>query len=242
MRLPLLAAAAALLVAGPARAITNFDVRLDKTFGTYTGVEALFKFDFRAGATPGQFILDLTVLNDSPSYVTDASLVGFAFDIPTSVSSFTYNPNSSNFLQATSTSIHPASDFNFCASTSNNPRSIRCDSGSTLLGLDIGESALVSFVLDSSAPDADFLGTSFRDLFNTVVFSSPTEAVHDTVVLAARFQGVNSVYDGQTITGGSDKLTGAPHGETTSVPGPLPLLGAAAAFRCSRKLRSRIAR
>jgi hypothetical protein len=242
-----------LLGGGSALAATNsFIVDLNKAFdGSYSGVTGTMNFVFgdAGDSNANTYTLDLTIKNTSSAPITSSSLTGFGFDTPTGVSSLLYNRNGTNFYQATdSLTIEPAPSFNFCASTDNNPNNgTNCGSGSATLGLANGQEAKVKYTFNFAGltPTVGDVSTAFFNLFNGVTISPPPNddtAVSSSVVLAARFQAINSA----TETGGSDKITGKPKdkpddGPGDAVPGPLPVLGAAAAFAQSRRLRRRLA-
>lgn len=262
-----LAGASVLLGGGSALAATNsFIVDLNKSFGEgYTGVTATMDFLFgdAGDSNANTYTLDLTIKNTSSAPIINSSLVGFAFDTPTGVSSLVFNPFTSRFIQASDTSIPPAPSFNFCATTVNDkgPDKVNkkngsgqdnCVSGSTDMGLTMApdnNQATVKFTFDYKvaglAPTVGDVSTAFFNLFNGLQVPPPPNedtADKDTVVLAARFQAINSA----TETGGSDKITGKPRnkpggGPGDAVPGPLPVLGAAAAFVQTRRLRRRLA-
>ncbi|AFY29908.1 hypothetical protein [Cyanobium gracile] len=241
-----------LLSGGSAFAATSsFVVDLNKSFGdSYTGVTGTMNFLFgdAGDSNPSTYTLDLTIKNTSGSPITSSSLTGFAFDTPTSVSSLVYNRNGTNFYQATDLTIAPAPSFTFCASTDNNINNgTQCGAGSVPQGLSNGQSATVKYTFNFAGlnPGVSDVSTAFFNLFNGLVVSPPpndTKVVNSTVVLAARFQEINTA----SSTGGSDKVTGKPRGSDPApgdaVPGPLPLLGAAAGFLQSRKLRKRLAK
>lgn len=232
-------------------ATSNFVVDLNKSFGNgYTGVTGTMDFLFgdAGDSNANTYTLDLTIKNTSGAPITSSSLTGFAFDTPTGVSSLLYNRNGTNFYQAEDTSISPAPLFSFCAGTDNNPNNgTQCGAGSTSLGLQNGQAATVKYTFSFAGanPAVGDVSTAFFNLFNGLQVTTPpngTQAVNSTVVLAARFQAINS----PTQDGGSDKVTGKPRdkpddGPGDAVPGPLPVLGAAAAFVQSRRLRRRLA-
>jgi hypothetical protein len=248
-----LAGSTVLLGGGSALAATNsFIVDLNKSFGdSYTGVTGTMNFVFgdAGDSNANTYTLDLTIKNTSSSPITSSSLTGFGFDTPTGVSSLLYNRNGTNFYQATdSLTISPAPSFNFCASTDNNINNgTNCGAGSVPQGLANGQQATVKYTFNFAGtnPGVADVSTAFLNLFNGLAIQAPpndTKAVNNTVVLAARFQGINSA----SLNGGSDKVTGKPGtppdgGPGDAVPGPLPVLGAAAAFVQSRRLRRRLA-
>ncbi len=238
-------ASLALLAGAPASAANSFSIVLDRSFGDNTGATGRMDFLFGVGPTPNSYTLDLTINNTSAAPtspgddgVTASSLVGFAFKKPTSISlsNFLYNANGTNFLSKTDLDIG-SFDFDFCANTG---PSNSCEGANVNKGLTIGvqnvadnPSGTVKFTFNSNAADVN----AVADAFNTL-FSQPAPAVN----IAARFQGVNYVRNGKSFTGGSDKVTGGGPGGGLgdTVPGPVPLLGAAAAFGYSRKLRRRL--
>jgi hypothetical protein len=242
-----------LLGGGSALAATNsFIVDLNKSFGdSYTGVTGTMNFLFgdAGDSNANTYTLDLTIKNTSSAPITSSSLTGFAFDTPTAVSSLVYNRNGTNFFKADDTSISPAPLFSFCASTDNNTNNgTQCGAGSVAQGLANGQQATVKYTFNFAGltPTVSDVSTAFLNLFNGLTIQpapNDTKAVNNTVVLAARFQGINSA----SLNGGSDKVTGKPKdtpggGPGDAVPGPLPVLGAAAAFVQSRRLRRRLAK
>jgi hypothetical protein len=176
--------------------------------------------------------------------VTASSITGFAFKLPDSIkiNDLTYDPNGNKFYIAKDLSIG-SFDFDFCASSDKDgskPQSIQCGSGSVKDGLTLGvqgtpnnPSGVFKFAFNSDAADVNAVADAFSKLF-----SEPAPAVN----IAARFQGVDYVRGGKSFTGGSDKVTGSGGGNAPGdpVPGPLPILGSAAAFSYTRKLRRRV--
>ncbi|WP_143594118.1 hypothetical protein [Synechococcus sp. BO 8801] len=245
-----------LLGGGPALAATSsFIVDLNKAFDdSYSGVKGTMNFVFgdAGDSNANTYTLDLTLKNTSSAPIDSSSLTGFGFDTPTGVTSFSYNRNGTKFYQATKSpfTIGPAtSPFTFCAFTDNNTdNGTDCGSGSAKDGLANGESATVKYTFNfaGASPGVSDVSTAFFNLFNSVVISPPNGDLADktSVVLAARFQAINSKTLG--INDGSDMITGKPRdkpddGPGDAVPGPLPVLGAAAAFVQSRRLRRRLA-
>ncbi|WP_259724635.1 hypothetical protein [Synechococcus sp. CS-1332] len=233
-------------------ATSSFIVDLNKSFGdSYTGVTGTMDFLFgdAGDSNANTYTLDLTIKNTSGAPITSSSITGFAFDTPTGVSAFTYNRNGTNFYKADdSLTISPAPFFTFCASTDNNINNgTNCGSGVVASGLANGQSATVKYAFNfaGTSPEVGDVSNAFFNLFDGLVLATPlnqNKVVNNTVVLAARFQGINSA----TENGGSDKVTGKPQtkpdgGPGDAVPGPLPVLGAAAAFVQSRRLRRRLA-
>jgi hypothetical protein len=95
---------------------------------------------------------------------------------------------------------------------------------------------------DTSIATADQVAERFYNLFNSF---DPGDRLSKAQI-ALRFQNTRKP-NGKTESGG-EKVTGAAfwripdEGPTNEVPGPLPVLGAAAAFGWSRKMRRRIGR
>lgn len=75
------------------------------------------------------------------------------------------------------------------------------------------------------------------DIFGT---SLTPEALLGTVYVNAYKGDVNVAAKVQGISDGGSGVIGDPPGNGTPVPGPLPILGAAAAFQASRRLRRRL--
>ncbi len=251
--MPLVSLASLALLAGaPALAANSFSINLNRSFGDNTGATA--RMDFLFGGGPSAYTLDLTINNTSAppttpggDGVTASSITGFAFKIPDSINltNLLYDQKATNFTIAKDLSIGTF-DFDFCASSekpdSKSPQAPQCGAGSVKDGLTLGytdldkpdrPSGAVKFTFNSDAADVSAVADAFNKLF-----SEPTPAVN----IAARFQEVQYTRKGTSVTGGSDKVTGGGGGNAPGdpVPGPLPLLGAAAAFGYSRKLRRRL--
>ncbi len=134
----------------------------------------------------------------------------------------------------------PFPNFDFCARMSSRSG---CHGGSGSTGIAGGTSVKVQFSLksnDVSISTADQVAEHFYSLFNAF---EPGDSWSEAQI-ALRFQNVKKP-NGKTESGG-EKVTGAAfwripnQGPTNEVPGPLPVLGAAAAFSWSRKIRRRI--
>lgn len=134
----------------------------------------------------------------------------------------------------------PFSNFDFCARMSS---SSGCHGGSGGTGIGGGSTVKVQFKLksnDSAIATADQVAERFYNLFNAF---EPGDR-WSKAQIALRFQNVKKA-NGRTESGG-EKVTGAAfwripdEGPTDAVPGPLPVLGAAAAFGWSRRMRRRI--
>lgn len=152
---------------------------------------------------------------------TGATLVGFSFcpasGILNSASAFVCTgPNS----QASFFSITGPSSFNGSASISN---------ASSVTGL--------STVLAGAAP---LFGIDSSYISNTPIVSSAT---FNGTTLAGLGFTTTGLIGTWSLTGTSESIQviiGAPTSPGATVPGPLPLLGAGAAFGWSRRLRKRI--
>jgi hypothetical protein len=136
----------------------------------------------------------------------------------------------------------PFSDFDFCARKSS---SAGCHGNSASDGIAGGTTVNVQFRLLSnlsSISTADLVAERFYNLFNSF---DPSQSLNKAQI-ALRFQGVTNT-NGQSVTTG-EKVTGAAiwrstgQAPTDQVPGPLPILGGAAAFGWSRKIRRLIRR
>lgn len=135
----------------------------------------------------------------------------------------------------------PFNNFTFCARDDGN--NCHGGSGNTDYGLADGEKASVRFTLASNLTNinsASLVAQSFYDLFKLRTFTQNGD--YKNAQIALRFQSVTT---STGRTGKSDKVAGypslPPQGPGEEVPGPLPILGTAAAFGFSRKLRRRIA-
>ena len=234
-----------------------------------TGVKGKMSFDFRKDPGSGNiYTLDLGITNSSPaSGPSSGTLVGFAFNEPLSgngseaISLLSYNPLSSGYgrvfgnsnrgirvdpqesldISKLSTAPYaPFSSFDFCARMSS---SSGCHGGSGSKGIAGGTNVNVQFSLksnDASISSADQVAEHFYNLFNSF---EPGDRWSKAQV-ALRFQNVKKA-NGRTERDG-EKVTGAAfwrisdQSPTNDVPGPLPVLGGAAAFGWSRRLRRRI--
>jgi hypothetical protein len=201
-----IALASSLVSANAAQALTlNFDSTSTSTNDPATGASAQVDFDF-VDVAGGGVQLDLTLLNttgqlDSSfgSGATDSDFVAFGFDVSDSISSYTYDPLSSPFdrlfgdASLTSNTVEGSAVISGAGGKNIFDIGIRVagkgnfSGGQTAAGLNPGESAQVSFFLDTS-DNAQAVEQAFADLFNGQEFRA-----------VARFQNVNA---GE----GSDKL------------------------------------
>ncbi len=139
----------------------------------------------------------------------------------------------------------PFSNFDFCARVSS---SAGCHGGSGNKGIKGGESVQVQFQLQANSSSGlatvGQVAESFYNLFEKV----PSKL--SDAQIALRFQDVriqdSKKPDGKKVDYG-EKVTAyrtswrlPDQGPTDDVPGPLPILGAAASFAWSRRLRRRI--
>ncbi len=246
-----------------------FDSGVAGTSYYNTGVKGKMTFDFSKDPGNGNtYTLDLGITNTSPaSGASSGTLVGFAFNEPLrgngseAISLLSYNPLASgygrvfgnsnrgirvnpqeslNISNLSTAPYAPFSNFDFCARISSRSG---CHGGSGSTGIAGGTSVKVQFSLksnDVSISTADQVAERFYSLFNSF---QPGDSWNKAQI-ALRFQNVKKA-NGSKESGG-EKVTGAAfwripnEGPTNAVPGPLPVLGAAAAFGWSRKIRRRI--
>lgn len=128
--------------------------------------------------------------------------------------------------------LPPLPDFDLCPGISN------ClSSGSPNSGLANGDSTIVRLVFSSDGTSASSIADAFASYYEDV-------AARHT---AGRWKAIDYCRaPGDCVEGASDKLAGGPPDplsppEDTPVPAPIPLLGAAMAFRSTRRLRQRLA-
>lgn len=233
-----MALASSVVSANAAQALTlNFDHTSTSTNDPATGASAQVDFDFVDVA--GGVQLDLTLLNTTGQLddsfglgATHSEFVAFGFDVSDSISSYTYDNLSSSFTRLFGdANLNPTVEgdaviggagsqnvFDIGIRVPNaqgNPTAGGFQGGSPSGGLNPGESAQVSFFLNTS-DNAQAVEQAFADLFNGQEFRA-----------VARFQNVNA-------GGGSDKLlvNRIPHGDPddngdVSVPEPGTLAGIA---------------
>lgn len=215
-----------------------FDSTSTSTNNPPTGASAEVDFSFTDGT--GGVQLDLTLTNttnqlDTPfgEGATDSEFVAFGFDLPSLISSYTYDNLGSPFtrlfgdasLNATvegDALINGAggqNEFDIgirVPGTGGNPSAGGFQGGNPNGGLNPEESTLVSFFLDTTS-NAQQVEEAFKNLFNGEEFRA-----------VARFQAV----DGPGFSGASDKLlvNTLPEdggGDSTKVPEPASLAGLA---------------
>jgi len=164
------------------------------------------------------------------------------------------------------TLVKPTGHFNWSWIDSNTPSDISDDEwsfrtvfDSTISGLDVNTPATgavnytvqivsaspISPIFRSVAIDSAHSGTGVRvDKAISGLLPSPylssIEGSMDIGPLGGQFVNVTDTYT-VASTGGLNSFNNA-YTQLVEVPGPMPLLGVAAAFGCSRKLRKRIAR
>lgn len=252
--LSLMAVAPALAVEPPFFTLTFESTATSSSNAGINGIKGEATYSF-SSATPGLMTLSLKNLSGSPA--TQAFLVSTGFNFPTAPPA-TANISLTSFAGLNGWSIvegdslDPFGTFDICAEGS---AGTGCDaSASPNTGLGIG-SLKTSVATFNFTSDPDFLeacegpgqalctATKYRDAF-VAMYQAPTGS-------AGTFDGNYFMrFKGITGTnGGSDKIwatsitTGGGGGGQIpgdSVPGPLPLFGAAAAFGYSRKLRRRV--
>ncbi len=246
-----------------------FDSGIAGTSYYNTGVKGKMSFDFRKDPGNGNtYTLDLGITNTSAaSGPASGTLVGFAFNEPLrsngseAISLLSYNPLASGYGRVFGNSNRgirvdpqesldisnlrtspyaPFSNFDFCARMSSRSG---CHGGSGNMGIAGGTSVNVQFSLksnDASIATADQVAERFYSLFNSF---EPGDR-WSKAQIALRFQNVKKA-NGRTESGG-EKVVGSAfwrvpnQGPTNEVPGPLPVMGAAAAFGWSRRMRRRI--
>lgn len=248
--LSLMAARPALAATNPYFTLTFESTASSSTNGGINGIlgEATYTF---STTNLGEMTLSLRNLSGSP--VTGSRLVSTGFDLPTnppadanvSFVSFTQIDPNWNILYP-GTAVPPFPAFDVCTSvystTPNNPPD--CDaSGSPSLGLANGASTTVGTFTLSSSPTLD-TATKYRDAFVAMFQAPPSDGTAGTFDNGGYFMRFKDIQPAST--GGSDKIwatritTGGDQAPGDSVPGPVPLFGAAAAFGYSRRLRRRL--
>lgn len=198
-----IALASSLVSANAAQALTiNFDSTSTSTNTPATGASAQVDFNFVDVADGVQ--LDLTLLNTTNQLATsfglgatDSEFVAFGFDLPDFISSYTYNSLSSPFTGLfADAEINGAGGKNIfdigirVPNGKGNPTAGGFQGGSPSGGLNSGESAQVSFFLNTTS-NAQAVEQGFANLFKGQEFRA-----------VARFQAVN----GPGFSGDSDKL------------------------------------
>lgn len=241
---------ASLLAATPALAADPFTV----LFEGDTGVTGTMLFDFAPDASTvstTDYLMNLKITNTTNKA---AALTGFALSLPTSdgLSFLAYNPLSSPFskvlpggttfaantytnIAGTGVNLPPLGSFDVCIITTG----ANCTGAGNGAGpLQPNNFADVSFRINSATAASTLAVSNLVSQFILANQSAPAP-----YAVATRWQGI-------APDGGSDKVPGyicvqgnctpPPSAPGDEVPGPLPLLGAAAAFGYSRKLRRRL--
>ncbi|MEQ9668474.1 PEP-CTERM sorting domain-containing protein [Coleofasciculus sp. G2-EDA-02] len=192
-----IALASSLVSANAAQALTiNFDSTSTSTNTPATGASAQVDFNFVDVADGVQ--LDLRLLNTTNQLATsfglgatDSEFVAFGFDLPDFISSYTYDSLSSPFTRLfADAEINGAGGKNVFDIGIRVAGSGTFSGGQTAAGLNSGESAQVSFFLNTN-DNAQAVEQGFANLFNGQEFRA-----------VARFQSV----DGLGFSGASDKL------------------------------------
>jgi hypothetical protein len=218
-----------LLAALPARAAEpSFTVHFDSAqISTNpppaSGVKGSAIFTFTSAG------LELTLSNDTDT-AQASELVAMAFQVPDGITAInTFTRAGWNTLQPGG-SLPSLPEFDVCQSISSDCTA----SGSPNAGLDSGDSALVTrFTLSGLGATA-----SLSDYRAAFVAQGPSS-------FAMRLKGIDDPQIPGPDTEGSDTLTGyliktPGQAPGDAVPGPVPILGAAAAFGYSRRLRQRL--
>ncbi|MCP9933786.1 cistern family PEP-CTERM protein [Cyanobium sp. Candia 9D4] len=225
----------------PAFAADTFKVFFDPSLGSFssngptgTGVTGEATFTFTGVGNAVSMAMDLK--NTSTAPITASRFVGIGLQLPSDVTFLSYTPSSTFDAVVTDGTLPPLGSFAICV-TAANPDCLA--SGSPNDGLANGASATPAGTFSLSS--TTLVGsTAFRDAFVSLFENATFNP------FAARFKAIAGG------RGGSDKLTGVlcteangclpppPPAPGDSVPGPLPVLGAAAAFGFSRRLRYRI--
>jgi hypothetical protein len=220
-----LAIASSAFTATPAQA---FSLSIAPQYGSTENTGATAKLDFNFVQQGAQVLLNLNIKNTTNGSAglgaTAATLVGVAFDLPTIVSTFTYNAGSSAFTKTyNNVSIPGLTQNTFSVGI----RSAGADNfvgGNPQAGLTAGQSSSVSFLLSGTSLTAANVESAFQSGFQD-----------GSLQAGGRFQQVNA-------GGGSDKvLAGGVTGgaDTTAVPEPTTLGGLALGGAILARLRSR---
>jgi hypothetical protein len=215
-----LALASTALTAAPAQA---FGLSIAPQYGSTENTGATAKLDFNFVQQGAQVLLNLNIKNTTNGSAglgaTAATLVGVAFDLPTIVSTFTYNAGSSAFTK-TYTNVSIPGLPNVSNSFSYGIRSAGTGNfvgGNPQAGLTAGQSSSVSFLLSGTSLTAAGVESAFQSGFQD-----------GSMQAAGRFQQVN----GPGMNGASDKVLAA-------VPEPTTLGGLALGAAILARLRSR---
>ncbi|WP_156818481.1 hypothetical protein [Cyanobium gracile] len=209
----------------------------------YPGIQGVATYTFST-TNIGQMVLNL----ENTSTVGTSKLVGTGFDIPSATSSPSFSPpitvanatSIPNWGINTGDSLPPFGQFDICVTT-NDPNGTTlsgCDAGAQVFGLSNGQNqnvATFNFTGLSNTASA----TDYRNAFASLFTTAPDNS------FVMRFKNVDIP---GVVTDGSDKILATSierggNGDQApgdSVPGPLSVFGAAAAFGYSRKLRQRI--
>jgi hypothetical protein len=235
-----------LFCGGHASAAVTVDI--DPSFGSTESTGSTAQLIFSNFVASGSNIsFDLQLHNNSPNPPFSTTFVGAAFDLPYYViqnfNASMYDPNSTNFEDLWGPN---GASLNLGGGPENYDIGIRSvlspdgivnvednasafNGGNPQGGLAKTQSATVKFMYDT------LIAGITAEVFETELLSGFTSG---ELKAAGRFQQV-VITEGGPET--SDKVGGGilPP-QPNSVPGPLPLFGAAAAFGYSRKLRTRI--
>jgi hypothetical protein len=185
-----------------------------------TGSTALLDFNFVQDGNNVKLNLDIknTTNGSAGLGATASTLVGVGLDLPSLISSFTYNSLNSAFTQTYSNvALNPLGNFDYGIRSAGSGNFV---GGNPQEGLTAGQSTLVSFLFSGTGLTAQSVESAFFNGFQ-----------NGSLQAVGRFQQVNA-------GGGSDKvlaslLTDSPSGGTTGgaagAPEPTTMLGASIA-------------
>ncbi|MCU0515329.1 MAG: PEP-CTERM sorting domain-containing protein [Oscillatoria sp. Prado101] len=213
-----MALASTALTAAPAQA---FGLSIAPQYGSTENTGATAKLDFNFVQQGAQVLLNLDIKNTTNGSTglgaTQATLVGVAFDLPTIVSAYTYNPGSSAFTQTYNNVSIPgltSETFRFGIRSAGSGNFV---GGNPQAGLTAGQSSSVSFLLSGANLTAAGVESAFQSGFKD-----------GSLQAGGRFQQVNA-------GGGSDKVLAG----SEAVPEPTTLGGLALGAAILARLRSR---
>ncbi len=213
-----LAIASSMFVSKPADAFT---LSINPANGSTesTGASALLDFNFVQDGSNVK--LNLGIKNTTNGSLglgaTQATLVGVGFDLPSLISSFTYNAGNSTFTSLyRNAALNP---FGTCDVGSRSAGSGNFSGGNPTQGLTAGQSTMVSFLFSGSNLTASSVENSFLSGIK-----------NGSLDVVGRFQQVNA-------GGGSDKVigslvpepSGSGGGNSAAAPEPTTMLGMMAA-------------
>ncbi|MEA5414011.1 hypothetical protein [Synechococcus sp. BA-132 BA5] len=209
-----------------------------------TGIQGVATYTF-SETDIGEMTLNLDNISTRAG---DSLIVGTGFDLPGPTSTPSFNPQI--FVASSSTiqdwgitvggTLNPPNQFgqfDICATTNEQNGNLgTCDGGATEFGVGKGlNEDVATFTFGGLPPLAS--ATDYRNAFAGLFTTAPDNSFF------MRFKGITGNPDSDKILATSVELspdTPPPPAPGDEVPGPLPLLGAVAAFGYSRKLRRRM--